>query len=364
MIKKTLLILLLLVILIIAVLSIPLTRHAIVSLFLPKIPDLPTAQNTLNADASGRIYFPATSPFDLDVIFSGMQNVLETTGVGDLYLPANISAENPTGLIILAHGSGGIAPGREDEYAQLLNANGYGAFILDYYAPRGASRETGYLAKTASATEFDIIADAYAALEVLSTHPLIDENRIGIMGFSYGAMAARLSADSRFRDNLAPEHPGFAVHIDAYGPCFQNLQTSQTTGGAHLTLRGTEDASNDLEACLLREQELRDLGATVIAHVYAGAGHAWENLTPRVMGNHPYLSGCEVIYDAQGFAMLNGERITTYDIDAKRIERVIARFTSGPKYNDCLHKGYIIGNDPETKTKANQHLLEFLGEHL
>ena len=184
------------------------------------------------------------------------------------------------------------------------------------------------------------------------------------MGFSYGAMAARLSADSRFRDNLAAGHPGFAVHIDAYGPCFQNLQTSQTTGGAHLTLRGTEDTSNDLEACLVREQELRELGDTVIAKVYEGAGHAWENLTPRVMGNHPYLSGCEVIYDAQGFAMLNGERITSYNVDAKRIERVIARFTSGSKYNDCLHKGYIIGNDPETKAKANQHLLEFLGEHL
>ncbi len=364
MIKKIFLSLIILIVLIVAILMIPVTRHALVGAFLPKIPDLPATQSTLSVDATGRIYFPSNSPFDLDVIFNGMQDVLQTTGLGDLYLPANINPENPVGLIILAHGSGGTAPGREDDYAQLLNANGYGAFIIDYYAPRGASHETGYLAKTASATEFDIIADAYAALKVLSTHPLIDENRIGIMGFSYGAMAARLSADARIRDNLAAGHPGFAVHIDAYGPCFQNLQTTQTTGGAHLTLRGTEDASNDLEACLVREQELRDLGNTVIAHIYEGAGHAWENNTPRVMGKHPYLSGCEVIYNAQGFAMLDGERVTSYDVDAKRIERVIARFTSGPRYKDCLHKGYIVGNDHETKAKANQHLLEFLGEHL
>ncbi len=364
MIKKTLAYLTGIIALLIVLLLIPVTRHFIVSLFLPKVPELPTPSTQLSADDQGRIYFPSSSPFDLDVIFSGMQNVLQTTGVGDLSLPPNATDANPVPTIILAHGSGGIRDGREFEYAQLLNDNGIAAFVIDYYAPRGAGYDTGYLAKTASTTEFDIVADVYSALTLLSSHPLIDGERIGVMGFSYGAMAARLAADVRFRDNLAPAHPGFKVHVDAYGPCFQNLQTKSTTGGAVLTLRGTEDASNDLAACLVREQELRDLGVTVQAHVYEGAGHAWENLSPRVMADMPYLSGCEVIYDEHGFAQLNGERITSYDKNAKRIERIIARFTSGGKYKDCLHKGYFVGNDPKTKQQANQDLLAFLKQHL
>jgi len=191
MIKKILLSVTAMLALVFILLAIPSTRNMLVAQLLPKLPNLPAAVSELGAEDSGRIYFQSSSPFDLDIIFAGMQNVLQTTGVGDLSLPANATAAEPVPAIILAHGSGGIKDGREFEYAQLLNDNGIAAFVIDYYAPRGAGDDTGYLAKTASATDFDIVADVYNALTLLSTHPLIDSERVGVMGFSYGAMAAR-----------------------------------------------------------------------------------------------------------------------------------------------------------------------------
>ncbi|MBK6583363.1 MAG: dienelactone hydrolase family protein [Gammaproteobacteria bacterium] len=67
--------------------------------------------------------------------------------------------------------------------------------------------------------------------------------------------------------------PGFALHVDFYGPCFQDLASPALTGGPILTLRGTADASNDLVACARREQQLRDAGIEVQTHIYEGAGH-------------------------------------------------------------------------------------------
>ena len=111
--------------------------------------------------------------------------------------------------------------------------------------------------------EFDIVTDAYAALKLLSTSTRIDPRRIGLMGFSYGGMAARFAIDERFREALVPELPGFALYADFYGPCFQKLDTTRARAVPLLTLRGTDDASNDLAACAARERELAALAVAL-----------------------------------------------------------------------------------------------------
>jgi dienelactone hydrolase len=330
---------------------------------LPDFPDWPAATTALEPEDVGTVYFNSASPFDLDVIFAGMTTATPTKVLGYLSYPQQVSAEQPVPAMVIVHGSGGIAAGREHQYAQLLNDHGIAAFVVDYYSPRGITDDINYVVKTSSVTEFDIITDAYAALQLLSTSPLIDAKRIGLIGFSYGGMATRFAMDDRFRQVLAPEHPGFALHVDVYGPCFQNLQTTATNGAPLLTLRGTADHSNDLAACQVREQELRNLGVSVEAHLYEGAGHAWENSVPRFMSESPYLRGCEIRYDERGVAFLNGEQINTYDAAASRPERIAARLSSGGKYSDCLQYGYLVGNDSNTKQQAFRALMAFLNRH-
>lgn len=333
----------------------------VVASALPDFPDWPAPAERLAPDAAGRLHFDTLTPYDLDVILAGLGTAIPTTGVGTLVLPEGASAASPAPAVVLLHGSGGIKPGREMETAEWLVGEGFAAFVVDYYAPRGIDPVDDYMLKVVAVTEFDATADAYGALHLLSRHPAVDGERVALMGHSYGGMAVRIAMDERVREAFAPGHPGFAAFVDVYGPCFQVFGTPDTNGAPLLTLRGTADASNDLEACRRREQELRELGVEVEAHVFEGAGHAWENDEPRaLLEDAPYLSGCEIHYDAAGRPSVDGTPLARLDADSTRPERIAARVTHGRPLGACVKYGYLVGSDPETKRLARERQLAFL----
>jgi dienelactone hydrolase len=327
---------------------------------LPEFPDLPAPAERLGADAAGVIHFASSTPYDLDVILDGMRHAIPTTGQGTLFLPDRASPDSPVPAMVLLHGSGGINPGRELPMGRLLADHGIAAFVIDYYLPRGVGDQTNYMLRVV--TEFDAVADAYGALRMLSTHPGIDPERIGVMGFSYGGMAVRIAMDERVRRGFVPELSGFSAFIDVYGPCFQDLGTTATNGASLLTLRGTDDASNDLAACRDREDEVRALGAPVEAHVYEGAGHAWDHDAPRALvEDAPYLSGCTLRYDERGHSFVNDRAVADMPVETPRAERVLMRLASGDVMLECVKSGYVIGRDDATRARAEAHILGFLG---
>ncbi len=362
--KKAFITLMVIVLVVAGLLMVPTVRNTLIAMTLPEFPQWPTPAQVLDGSESGEIYFESASPFDLAVIYNGLKHATPTTGLGYLTYPET-PADEPFPAMILMPGSGGIAPGREHEYAALLNKHGYAAFVIEYYAPRGVGDETNYLIRTSSVTEFDLVTDAFSALKLLSTSPTIDGTRVGVMGFSYGGMASRLAMDERVRTAIAPDHPGFAAFIDVYGPCFQNLQTKRTNGAPLLTLRGTEDASNELSVCAVREEELRALGVEVTSVIYEGAGHAWENDSlASFRESAPYVAGCEWVYDDAGNPSVFGEPLNNYPIDASRAVRIGARLSSGVQLRDCVGYGYIVGRNEEVRAKAYDEVLGFLSHHL
>ncbi len=359
--KRHLLLLAMVMLLAAVALTFTTARAWLVAYTLPDYPDWPAPQTRLSADDRGEIYFPSRSPYDLEVILTDLSLAPPTTGLGYLSYPETATAENPVPAMVILPGSGGIAPGREHAYARWFNDRGIAAFVIEYYQPRGFGPDSNYMIRTSAVTEFDLIADAYSALTLLESSPLIDGSRIGVIGFSYGGMAARLAADQRIRDALAGNVPPFSLHIDVYGPCYQDLQSPAVTGAPLLTLRGTEDASNDLPACTRRETELRELGASVTARVYEGVGHAWEVERPRAMSEEsPYLSGCEVTYDRQGRPYLHGAPLVDYQADASLETKVTARFSSNLRFKDCVGYGYIVGRDEAAHDRANADITAFL----
>jgi dienelactone hydrolase len=257
--------------------------------------------------------------------------------------------------------SGGITPGRELEYGKLLRANGYAALVIDYYRPRGVTEATPYAVKVLAVTEFDAVADAYAGLRALNAHPAIDPKRIGLIGFSYGGMATRVAMDSRVKQVLAPDIAPFAAHVDYYGPCFQDFHVQFTTGAPLLTLRGGDDASNDLVSCAAREAELRRAGSAVGSVIYARAGHAWEALTPRALRPElPYLAGCTISYNKTGLPSVDGTALLPASADLRRERRAQFRAESGAAMRSCVHAGYIVGRDDAVKARSDQQMLAFL----
>lgn len=329
---------------------------------LPELPPLPAreAPTVLTESTRGEIAFDTRSPFDFDVLLARYEQTPVTTGRGTLFLPDGVGPANKAPAVVLLPGSGGISPGREMEYGAWLAAEGVAALVIDYYSARGFTAASAYRDKTAGVTEFDVVTDAYAGLRALNAHPAIDAARVGVVGFSYGGMAVRIAMDARVRERLAPDLLPFAAHVDFYGPCFQDMGTARTTGAPLLSLRGGEDASNDLVACAREEARLRAAGSAVDTVVYANAGHAWEVTRPREKNTFPYIDGCTMTFDARGLPAVNSRQMIAADTDPDRTVRHRLRLDSGRFFEGCLKVGYIVGRDEPVKQRADAQLLQFL----
>ncbi|MEX8194336.1 dienelactone hydrolase family protein [Comamonas guangdongensis] len=326
---------------------------------LPKVvPMMPST--VLQSDTQGDIRYKSSSPYDLDVLLNQPAKAEATMGMGRLILPRAASDRTPVPAMVILPGGAGVIPGRENETAQALADNGIAALVVDSFKPRGISEEMPYALKIMGASEFDAVADAYAALKVLNKHPAIDAKRIGLMGFSKGGIAARMSMDERIRDKLAPQLPAFALHVDFYGPCYAAIPTRKTTGAPLLSFRAGADASNDLVACAKQEAVLRQAGSDVSTVVYARAGHDWESNTPRELTERPYLAGCTIEFNDKDLPTLNGRALIPAGAQPDRQTRYQIRVQSSKALGDCVKVGYISGRDETARSLAGKQLLQFL----
>ena len=217
-----------------------------------------------------------------------MNNGTPDTLIGRYHAPAG-NASTP--LVVIVHG----LPGDQNSAAVVrsyrhFHANGYPVMRLNL---RGAGAQNGQTEQLYHAGRTEDIREVLGQLE--NGHPEKCQHGIVMMGFSFGGCATRMALDERMRRALAPDGPGFAAHVDFYGPCHVSSGARRATGAPLLTLRGSEDACNDPVACRKREDELRALGVDVRAHVFEGAAHAWQDSYPRLLlPDQPYVAGCEV----------------------------------------------------------------------
>lgn len=332
---------------------------------LPPLRQYENVQTTLKVNDTGVIYFPSKSPYDFSVLLTDFANAPESTGMGTLFIPKTASTDNPVPAMIILHGSGGLHEEREFGYAKLFNQHGIAALVLDYYTPRGADDGDTYLQKTFSASEVDIVVDAYSALKVLGTHPLIKADKIGVTGYSYGGMATRYTLDARIKDIVAPDVAPFAAHADFYGPCHQTLGSNVTTKQPYLAVFGDQDNSVNPALCNVVHQALADAGSVVETLMIEGAGHAWENNTPRAEYDFPYIKNCTFSFAPEsGISLINGKPTAQAKPQATREQRAYARARIMLDAPECIGHGYIVGSDPATDKVAKAKLMNFLNSHL
>lgn len=143
-------------------------------------------------------------------------NKVELTGV--LTLPKG--AEGSVPLVILLHGSGGPNSGHSWGWTRSLNGTGIGTFAIDSYTGRGFDE---IYSDQARVGEFNNINDTFAALSILAKDPRVDADRIAVMGFSRGGIAALYSAMTRFQKTYGPPDVQLAAHIPFYPPWHSKL---------------------------------------------------------------------------------------------------------------------------------------------
>ena len=268
----------------------------------------------------------------------GDANGKATTTSGQLRL-ANSSGRLP--VVVLQHGSGGIAPNVE-MWTRELNKIGVSTFTLDGFTGRGLTEVN---TNHALLGRLNFILDIYRALDVLANHPSVDPARIALMGFSRGGQATLYASLKRFHRLWNKSGVEFAAYVPFYPDCMTTyLYDADVVGQPIRIFGGTQDDYNPIAACKAYVERLRAAGADVEVTEYPNASHAFDNPhgpQPAVM--HPgfqSVRNCKIQEEADGI-LINADTKQPF------------------AYTDaCVVRGVHIGHDPVATNEARQAVKE------
>jgi dienelactone hydrolase len=259
----------------------------------------------------------------------------KVTLAGELRIPGPPGAKVPA--VILVHGSGGIS-GAADAWARELNEQGVAAFILDTFSGRGI---VSTVADQSQLNSLAMMVDSYRALALLAEHPRIDRERIAVMGFSKGAVAAVYSATERFRKMYGPQGATFAAHIGLYTPCnVAYRDDDKTTGKPIRMFHGLADDYVAIGPCRTYVERLKQAGADVELTELADAHHAYDNPAIPVPTQFPTSQTTRncTLKEGENGGILNVKTGQPYDLSDTCVEK-------GPHvgYNAAAHQATVAG---------------------
>lgn len=275
-------------------------------------------------------------------------------GLGYLFLPVGASESNKVPLMIILHGSGGTWGGRGARHMEFLRRNGIGALLVDTFSSRGLDKKDKYVQRLMEANFPDQLADAFAALNALQDHPLVDGDRIGVMGYSMGGTSTILAAYENLASASSASDARFALHVAFYASCIIQPEERVPTGAPVIALWGTMDGATPKSSCDGFLDVFESAGVFVETRWYEGAAHGWNGNRPaRYYEDIPNFAPCDFRIHANGLVS-EAKTGKTTATDEEMV--AVSEF--------CVSYGYTIGRHEKTSELANQELLDAIGQHL
>jgi dienelactone hydrolase len=195
------------------------------------------------------------------------------------------------------------------DWAKRALAQGYAVVVVDPLKPRDVSINCTAPLKV---TPSRLFKDAMDAASHLRKQSFVDPERIGLMGFSQGAMVGLGAAGAKH----SRDHGGtpFQAIVSAYPVCIaRNLRSPITREPAEahyasaeivvpiLVEMGEQDTEGYPKDCIPTLDEAKAKGAPVEYRLYKGATHAWDATETR---NQPFsklgLEGQRIVYRYDG----------------------------------------------------------------
>lgn len=267
------------------------------------------------APGSGSYGFASSTPATLlDLVDSRRPRPAQDI-VGHLGLPPG---DGPLPAVVLMHGSGGVYPALLQFWPKLLNQAGFATFVVDSFGPRGVHSTVENQGLVPFAAD---VADAYAALGLLASHPRIDPKRIAIMGFSRGGTTTWRTAVQRLAAGSAPAGLRFAAHVPVYsGGCAGLLSLHVQPGvfgpAPMLWIHGGDDDYTFASDCQAYAAAIQAAGTPSMFLQIPGARHKFDDDDPRripLRRAQMTKAGCPVEMDIDLMAprdRRSGERLT------------------------------------------------------
>ena len=258
--------------------------------------------------------------------------------------------------VIVVHTLAGYRDANEGYVAAELRKAGFATLTYDGFAARGT---TGTALQGSSGYLLPGIADAYAALRLLSGEPRIDADRIAIIGFSYGGEMAHLTAFETLRSALNPGPSRLAAHVAFYpGGNFGVIaEAGAYTGAPVLMLLGGKDENLPVAKIENYLAYARAAGAPapIETVIYPGAYHAWtvsEQPTARFYPDLVSTKKCPII--------LLGRKAPAFLIDGEPKPFDPAAFAACA----AAAPGYSTGFDAAVRAQSIAEAIRFLQRSL
>lgn len=236
----------------------------------------------LLAGCAAPVSFPSADPLRL------------VTLTGSLHRP---EGSGPFPAMVLPHTCGGLAP-HILNWAAWLKAEGYVALVVDSFSPRGITNSCGRPHLRL------LLDDGVGALAHLRSLQYVNKDRIGVVGWSSGGMAA-IHAASEAEPSPADGFHAAIAFYPGHRRCWMYRNRVPI-----LLLLGEVDPANGV--CVDQAKQFQQEGRTVLLTVYSGAYHGFDQAE---LGNR--------IVDT-GFDVLRYDPVATADAE-KRIREFLAR---------------------------------------
>jgi dienelactone hydrolase len=274
-------------------------------------------------------------------------------------IPANLefpaSKQEKYPVVVVAHTIGGWYEPNEGWFAAELRKSGFATLTYDSFTPR----KFGDVSHgNDPRTNPSVIADGFAALNLLAEHPQVDRDRIAVIGFSLGGEVAHVTAFERARTVLASANK-FAAHVVFYPAWIYGAPAGPGayTGAPVLLLFAEKDELTQPEKVkpYLEYHEQGGSKAPLEVVTYPGAYHSWTNPRmpkPRFFPKHGSARKCPIVLIGGGPPRL-------------LIDRAERPF-NGPMMGKCraASVGYTQGFNAQFRAKSLADTVAFLRKHM
>lgn len=202
-------------------------------------------------------------------------------------LPKNQSSL-PIPAVLILHSTSGV-DSTGSFYAKALNKMGVATLEVDLWGARGMQGGS----EDRPALPQETLPDTFAALQYLATRDEIDENRIGVIGFSWGGVLSMLTATEHYMSMTDNEYR-FAGHVAHYPVCwvynllpgfgFDNL-----TGAPVMIQTGKLDDYDLADTCEQMVNQIPEVDQQFVKiNSFKNAYHAWDRLEPEWIVEDPF----------------------------------------------------------------------------
>jgi dienelactone hydrolase len=217
----------------------------------------------------------------------------QTNLVGYLFRP---NGPGPHAAVVLLHGRAGpyssLAHGvynadtlskRHKFWGEYWAGKGYVALLVDSFGPRGYWQgfpKNSYEERPSAVSEQTTRPlDAYGALAYLRGRPDVIRDRIGLQGWSNGAMTTLVTMSSRAPgiSNPSPQS-GFRAALALYPGCgMEAIQGAYLPYASIQMFVGMADEEVSPKRCIAWEKRVHDAGGHIDLIAYDGAEHNFDD---------------------------------------------------------------------------------------